>query len=48
MLGAELTLQKGNQVKTARAKRRKLDDFGNAIGTATPNPILDTSLASCA
>jgi hypothetical protein len=25
-------------------KRRKLDDFGNAIGNANPNPILDTWL----
>ena len=23
-------------------KRRKLDDFGNAIGMANPNPIIDS------
>jgi hypothetical protein len=43
-IGAELTLQKGDKVTTARVKRRKLDDFGNATGTANQNPILDTRL----
>ena len=28
----------------ARVKRRKLDQFGKAIGTASNNPILDTCL----
>jgi hypothetical protein len=38
------SLQKGNQVMTAHVKRGKLDDFGNAIGTADPDPILNTQL----
>jgi hypothetical protein len=29
---------------TARVKKSKLDDFGNAIGKANPNPILDAWL----
>jgi hypothetical protein len=44
MMGAELTLQKGDQVTAVCVKRRKFDNFGNAIGTANPNPILDTRL----
>jgi hypothetical protein len=43
-IGAELTLQKGDEVTTARVKRRKMDSFGNAIGTSNSNPILDTRL----
>jgi hypothetical protein len=40
-----LTLQQGDQVATARVKKRKLDDFGNAIGKApNANPILDARL----
>jgi hypothetical protein len=42
--GAEPTLQKGDQVTTACVKRRKLDNFGDAIGTANLNPILDAQL----
>jgi hypothetical protein len=45
--GAELTLQKGDQVMTACVKRRKLNNLCNAIGTANPNPILDTRLYMC-
>jgi hypothetical protein len=43
-IGAELTLQKGDEVTTARVKRRKKVSFGNAVGTSNPNPILDTRL----
>ena len=43
-IGAELTLQKGNEITTARVKRRKLDGFGNVTGIANQNPILDTRL----
>jgi hypothetical protein len=43
-IGAELTLQKGDEVTTATVKRRKLDKFGNATGKANSNPILDTRL----
>ncbi len=43
-IGAELTLQQGDEVTTARVKRRKIDDFGNGIGKANVNPILDTRL----
>jgi hypothetical protein len=43
-IGAELTLQQGDEATTARVKRRKLDDFGNAIRKANPNPILDARL----
>jgi hypothetical protein len=43
-IGAELTLQQGDEVTTTRVKRRKLDNFGNAIGKANLNPILDTRL----
>jgi hypothetical protein len=38
-IGAELTLQKGDEVATATVKRRKLDTFGNATGSANSNPI---------
>jgi hypothetical protein len=31
-------------VTAARAKRRKVNNFGNGIGTANPNPILDSRL----
>jgi hypothetical protein len=43
-MGAELTLQKGDQVTTACVKRRKLNNFGDAIGNTNPNPILDAQL----
>jgi hypothetical protein len=39
-----LTLQKVDEVTTARVKRRKLASFGNAVGTSNSNPILDTRL----
>jgi hypothetical protein len=41
---AKLTLQKGDEVTTARVKRQKIDSFGNAVGTSNSNPILDTRL----
>jgi hypothetical protein len=43
-IGAELTLQQGNEVTTARVKKRKFDGFGNAVGTSHANPILDTRM----
>jgi hypothetical protein len=43
-IGAKLTLQKGDELATASVKRRKLDEFGKAVGTSNPNQILDTRL----
>jgi hypothetical protein len=43
-IGAEVTLQKGDELTAASVKRRKLDEFGNAVGTSYANPILDTWL----
>jgi hypothetical protein len=41
-IGAELDLQNGDEITTAKVKRRKLDGLGNVIGKAHSNPILDT------
>jgi hypothetical protein len=43
-IGAELTLQQGDQVATACIKKRKVDDFGNAMGKANTDLILDAWL----
>ena len=43
-IGAKLTIQKGDEVTNARVKRRKIDEFGSAIGTANNNPLLDMCL----
>jgi hypothetical protein len=40
---AELTFQKGDEMMVARVKRRRLDSFGNAVGT-NANPIMNTRL----
>jgi hypothetical protein len=42
--GAEATLQQGDQVVTAGVKRRKLNNFGDAVGMANLNPIMDVRL----
>ena len=44
-IGAELRLQKGNEAMTAQVKRRKLNEFGNAIGKANPIQSWTTSSA---
>ena len=41
-IGAEIALNRGDQVLRGKVKARKQDGFGNPVGCTAANPLLDT------